>query len=141
LDADVILHLAAVTDTNAAWEQRGDKNSICYRLNVGGTQNILDLCRQHNKHLIYISTDFVFDGTKITPYTEEDEPNPIERYGENKYLGEKLILDSNDSASIVRITYPYRAKFDQKPDIPPPAAPRTSPSPGRPSSTATSPSS
>jgi dTDP-4-dehydrorhamnose reductase len=117
LDADIVLHLAAFTDTNAAWEQRGDKNSICYRLNVGGTQNILDLCKEHNKHLIYISTDFVFDGTKTTPYTEEDQPNPIEWYGETKYLGEKLILDSKHSASIVRITYPYRANFDQKPDI------------------------
>jgi dTDP-4-dehydrorhamnose reductase len=117
LDVDVVLHLAAFTDTNAAWEQRGDKNGICYRLNVGGTQNILDLCREHNKHLIYISTDFVFDGLKNTPYTEEDAPNPIEWYGETKYLGEKLILDSKHNASIVRITYPYRANFNQKPDI------------------------
>jgi len=117
LDADVVLHMAAFTDTNAAWEQKGDKSGICYRLNVDGTQNIIDLCQKHNKYLIYISTDFVFDGTKTTPYTEEDQPNPIEWYGETKYFGEKLILDQKVNATIVRITYPYRANFEAKPDI------------------------
>ena len=118
LDADVVLHMAAFTDTNAAWEQKGDKTGLCYRLNVDGTQNIIDLCHQHNKYLIYISTDFVFDGTKTTPYTEEDVPNPIEWYGETKYLGEKVITDSGyDNYNISRITYPYRAKFDTKIDI------------------------
>jgi dTDP-4-dehydrorhamnose reductase len=117
LDADVVLHMAAFTDTNAAWLQKGDKTGICYRLNVDGTQNIIDLCLKHNKYLIYISTDFVFDGTKTTAYTEEDQPNPIEWYGETKYLGEKLILDQKVNAAIVRITYPYRANFEAKPDI------------------------
>lgn len=117
LDADVVLHMAAFTDTASAWEQRGDKSGICYRLNVDGTQNIIDLCQKHGKYLIYISTDFVFDGTKTTPYTEDDQPNPIEWYGETKYLGEKLILDQKVNAAIVRITYPYRANFEAKPDI------------------------
>jgi dTDP-4-dehydrorhamnose reductase len=117
LDADVVLHMAAFTDTNAAWLQKGDKTGLCYRLNVDGTQNIIDLCQKHGKYLIYISTDFVFDGTKTTAYTEEDQPNPIEWYGETKYLGEKLILDQKVNAAIVRITYPYRANFEAKPDI------------------------
>jgi len=117
LDADIVLHMAAFTDTNAAWLQKDDKTGICYRLNVDGTQNIIDLCQKHNKYLIYISTDFVFDGTKTTPYTEEDQPNPIEWYGETKYLGEKLIIDQKVNAAIVRITYPYRANFEAKPDI------------------------
>jgi len=117
-DAIAVLHLAAFTDTNAAWEQRGDKTGICYQLNVIGTQNILELAQKHNQYLIYISTDFVFDGSKTTPYTEEDTSNPIEWYGETKYLGEKVILDSGFSNyNISRITYPYRAKFDTKVDI------------------------
>jgi dTDP-4-dehydrorhamnose reductase len=117
-DAVAVLHLAAFTDTNAAWEQRGDKSGICYQLNVEGTRNILELAKKNNQYLIYISTDFVFDGSKITPYTEKDTPNPIEWYGETKYLGEKLILDSSYSNyNISRITYPYRANFGTKVDI------------------------
>lgn len=117
-DAVAVLHLAAFTDTNAAWEQRGDKTGICYQLNVEGTQNILELAKKYNQYFIYISTDFVFDGNKTTPYTENDIPNPIEWYGETKYLGEKLIQDSGYSNyNISRITYPYRSNFDIKVDI------------------------
>ncbi|MFA5532533.1 MAG: sugar nucleotide-binding protein [Candidatus Shapirobacteria bacterium] len=117
-DAVAVIHMAAFTDTNAAWEQRGDKSGICYQLNVQGTQNILDLAKKYNQYLIYISTDFIFDGAKSTPYTESDPPSPIEWYGETKYLGEKVILDSGyQNYNISRITYPYRAKFDNKVDI------------------------
>lgn len=116
-DAVAVIHMAAFTDTNAAWEQKGDKSGICYRLNVDGTKNILELAKKYNMYLIYISTDFVFDGTKTTPYTEDDQPNPIEWYGETKYLGEKVVLESGYPAAITRITYPYRANFDIKPDI------------------------
>jgi len=117
-DAVAVLHMAAFTDTNAAWEQKGDKTGICYQLNVEGTQNILDLAKKYNQYLVYISTDFVFDGSKTTPYLETDTPNPIEWYGETKYLGEKLILDSDyANFNISRITYPYRAEFEKKVDI------------------------
>ena len=117
-DAVAVLHLAAFTDTNAAWEQKGDKSGICYQLNVEGTRNILNLAKKYNQYLIYVSTDFVFDGAKDTPYTEIDEPSPIEWYGETKYLGEKVILDSGyQNYAITRITYPYRAHFETKPDI------------------------
>lgn len=116
-DATSVIHMAAFTDTNAAWNQKGDKTGLCYRLNVEGTQNILNLCQKYNKHLIYISTDFVFDGNKEGAYTEEDTPNPIEWYGETKYLGEKVILDSGYPVTIIRIAFPYRANFEPKKDI------------------------
>jgi len=116
-DAVAVLHMAAFTDTNAAWSQNGDKTGICYQLNVEGTRNILELAKQYNQYLVYISTDFVFDGNKTTPYTEDDQPNPIEWYGETKYLGEKVITDSGYNSAIVRITYPYLANFEAKPDI------------------------
>lgn len=116
-DADAIIHLAAFTDTNAAWLQNGDKNGLCYDLNYNGTKNILELCQKHNKYLINISTDYVFDGTKDGAYTEEDIPNPIEWYGATKAMAEKLILDSQHPASIVRISFPYRAKFEPKKDL------------------------
>jgi len=117
-DAIAVLHMAAFTDTNVAWDQRGDKTGICYQLNVEGTRNILNLAKKYNQYLIYISTDFVFDGAKNTPYLETDTPFPIEWYGETKYLGEKVIQDSGyTNYNISRITYPYRAKFEIKADI------------------------
>jgi len=114
---DTIIHLAAFTDTNAAWLQRGDKNSLCYRLNVEGTQNILDLCAEYHKYLIHISTDFVFDGTKQGSYTEQDSPNPLEWYGQTKYEAEKLVTASGLPSAIVRIAFPYRAIYDAKTDL------------------------
>ena len=116
-DADAVLHLAAFTDTNAAWAQKGDKTGLCYQLNVVGTQNIVDLCNKYKKYLIHISTDYVFDGTKIGRYDENDTPNAIEWYGETKAMAEKVVLDSGISASIVRLAYPYRANFEGKVDI------------------------
>lgn len=116
-EASTVIHFAAFTDTNAAWNQKGDKTGLCYQLNVDGTQNIVDLCKKYNKYLIHISTDFVFDGTKKTQYTEEDSPHPLDWYGETKYLAEKLILDSHHPTSIVRIAFPYRASSSTKVDL------------------------
>lgn len=116
-DFDCFLHLAAFTDTAQAWAQNGDKNGLCYQLNVVGTQNIIDLCKKYNKHLIHISTDFVFDGNKEGAYAEEDIPNPIEWYGATKYEAEKLVLSSGIPATIIRLAYPYRAVFADKKDL------------------------
>ncbi len=116
-DFDCFIHLAAFTDTNQAWAQNGDENGLCYQLNVVGTRNIVNLCKKYNKHLIAISTDFVFDGQKTDKYTEEDSPNPIEWYGKTKYLAEQEVLNSGIPATIIRIAYPYRANFADKKDL------------------------
>lgn len=116
-DSVAVLHLAAFTDTNSAWTQNQDKSGPCYQVNVIGTQNIVNLCQKYDKHLVHISTDFVFDGTKEGKYTEEDSPNPIEWYGETKYFAEKVILDSGIKSSILRIAFPYRSNHDSKKDI------------------------
>jgi dTDP-4-dehydrorhamnose reductase len=116
-DTDAVLHLAAFTDTNAAWDQKGDKTGLCYQLNVNGTQNMVNLCKKYDKYLIHISTDYVFNGQKDTPYTEEDPPSAIEWYGETKAMAEKVVSDSFIPASIVRLAFPYRAKYDTKVDI------------------------
>ena len=113
--AKVVLHLAAFTDTNAAWNQTGETGGPCYQLNVIGTQNIANLCLKYDKHLIYISTDFVFGGSKSTPYTEEDIPDPIDWYGHTKCEAEKIAATAN--ATIVRIAYPYRSHFPTKTDL------------------------
>jgi len=116
-EATHVLHLAAFTDTNAAWEQKGDTRGLCYQINVVGTQNIVKMCQKYNKYLIHISTDYVFDGQKKTAYVETDLPNPLDWYAETKCLAEKVILDSKLPATIVRIAPPYRSKFDTKVDF------------------------
>lgn len=116
-DADAVLHLAAFTDTNAAWDQKGDQSGLCYQLNVVGTQNVVNLCQKYGKYLIHISTDYVFDGNKVGPYTEDDATSAIEWYGETKAMAEKVVTDSGINASIVRLAFPYRAKYDTKVDI------------------------
>jgi dTDP-4-dehydrorhamnose reductase len=113
---DIVLHLAAFTDTNAAWNQKGDKDGLCYQLNVVGTQNIVSLCQKYGKYLIHISTDFVFDGTKETPYNEEDTPNPLDWYGQTKYEAERVVLSFQNNSSIIRIALPYRSFFPNKTD-------------------------
>ena len=116
-DTDAVLHLAAFTDTNAAWTQNGDKNGLCYQLNVTGTQNIVNLCQKYGKYLIYISTDYVFDGKKSGKYNEDDVVSPIEWYGATKAMGENIVTTSGILASIVRLAFPYRANFEAKKDI------------------------
>jgi len=116
--ADIILHLAAFTDVEAAAKQDGDKSGLAYRVNVLGTQNLVKATQKHNKYLVHISTDFVFDGTKKKPYTEEDQPKPIEWYGQTKAMAEAEVqkLDKRNW-SIIRTASPFRANFPDKPDL------------------------
>jgi dTDP-4-dehydrorhamnose reductase len=111
-DAKAVIHLAAFTDVNEAWKQRGDREGLCYKINVEGTRNVSTLAGEFKKYLIHISTDFVFNG-KNPPtggYTESDEPKPIEWYGWTKLLAEQEIQNLSIEASILRIAFPYKAK-------------------------------
>lgn len=115
--AGTLIHLAAFTDTDKAFQESGDKNGLCYQVNVVGTENIVKACQTKNIHLIHISTDYVFDGTKSTPYVEDDPRNPLEWYGQTKMEAEDVVSQSGASFTIVRISYPYRGNFDLKPDL------------------------
>lgn len=114
---DCIINFAAYTNVGEAEIQKDNEGGLCYRINVLGAKNVADACRQYNKYLIHISTDYVFDGQKAEPYTEADIPNPINWYGMTKYLGEKEVLKSECLLAIVRISMPYRAKYKLKRDI------------------------
>lgn len=116
-EAEVVLHLAAFTDVDAASKQEGDKNGRCYQVNVLGTKNIISACKTSGKYLIHFSTDFVFDGKKRKPYTEEDEPSPIEWYGKTKFWAEEEVKKGGINYAIVRLAFPFRAKFKQKEDL------------------------
>ncbi len=111
LNFDVFLHLAAYTNVDKA---EIEKEKV-WKINVEGTRNVFDAVNSLNKNFIYISTDFVFDGKKQkTPFFEDSNPNPISYYGSTKYEGEKIV---NGKGTIIRLSYPYRTKFGNKPDI------------------------
>lgn len=115
--AKVIIHMAAKTDVDGCEDDKiqGDEGS-CWLVNTEGTKNIVEAARRYAKRVIYISTDFVFDGTKDF-YTEEDTPNPVNWYGYTKYEGEKIVQSSGISYAIIRLAYPYRAYFEAKQDF------------------------
>lgn len=115
--ATALIHLAAFTDTAKAESEAGNKEGICYRVNVVGTENIANSCRDHNIFMIHVSTDFVFDGTKTEPYVESDPRSPLGWYGTTKALAEETVEKSGVKYAIARLSYPYRANFDQKPDL------------------------
>jgi len=111
LNFDVFLHLAAYTNVDKA---EIEKEKV-WKINVEGTRNVFDAVNSLNKNFIYISTDFVFDGkAENSPFFEDSNPNPISYYGSTKYEGEKIV---NGNGTIIRLSYPYRTKFGNKPDI------------------------
>lgn len=115
--AEALIHLAAFTDANAAQEQNGDTTGSAYQVNVVGTENIARLCQKHGLHLIHVSTSYVFDGTKNDAYSEEDAPSASEWYGFTKLKAEEVVQRILPTASIFRISFPYRTDEFPKPDI------------------------
>lgn len=115
--ADVIVHMAAFTDVNAAAQQEGKPDGMCFQINVTGTQNVVKLAKQLNCRLIHISTDYVFNGAKPEEYVETDNPKPIEWYGKTKYEAEKIVMASNIKWCIARTAYPFLAEFLGKLDL------------------------
>lgn len=114
-NASLVLHLAAKTDVDGCQKDISQgTNGQAWKINVEGTRNVINACARSGKKLIYVSTDFVFDGKKEKPYSEEDTPNPINWYGQTKYEGEKLVSSSSLSWMILRLAYPYRANFQKK---------------------------
>jgi dTDP-4-dehydrorhamnose reductase len=107
--SEVVIHFAAFTDVTKAWEQKGDKSGIAWQVNVLGTQNVISAAKQSGKHLIHISTAYVFDGENTQMYTEEDQPHPIEWYGQTKFEAEQLIKQSDINWTILRIDQPFRS--------------------------------
>ncbi len=110
---------SAFTDVDGAEAQRNDKNGICWKINVEGVKNIVKAAKQKNCKLIFISTDFVFDGQN-GPYSEDDavgtNPDQISWYGLTKIESEKIIQENLENFIILRIAYPYRGKFKGKDD-------------------------
>ncbi|WP_333693496.1 dTDP-4-dehydrorhamnose reductase [Flavobacterium sp.] len=76
-------------------------------INVVGPKNLAEVCKEFDTILLHISTDFVFDGTKDSPYTEDDFPNPTGVYGQTKSEGEKAIQETWQKHFIIRTSWVY----------------------------------
>lgn len=115
-----LILFSAYTDVDGAEAQRGDNKGSCWKINVNGVENIVKACKKNNCKLIFISTDFVFDG-KSGPYSEQEltgrNLKDISWYGITKIEGEKYIQKNLKDAVIIRISYPYRARFELKDDV------------------------
>lgn len=100
---DFIVHAAAYTNVDGAEAER-DK---AFLINEKGTQNIARISGDMGIPIAYISTDYVFDGTKDSPYVPDDPVNPINAYGESKLAGEKALKGNNPNFYILRTSWLY----------------------------------
>ncbi len=99
---DVIIHCAAYTNVD---EAEGDPET-CRKVNVEGTKYLVQAAKQVNAKIIYISTDYVFDGENPDPYQVNEPANPQSIYGQTKYEGEKLVREY-PKHFIVRIAWVF----------------------------------
>lgn len=103
---DVIINCAAYTAVDKAETER----ERAFAVNADGARNVARAAAQHGARLIHISTDFVFDGRKSTPYLPDDEPNPLSVYGASKLAGERFVQqETGVNALIIRTAWVYSA--------------------------------
>lgn len=100
---DVVIHCAAYTAVDKAEDEQG----LCYLVNVSATENIAQICKKIDAKMVYISTDYVFDGTKDGFYEVDDKPNPVNVYGKTKLLGEQAIQKILNKYFLVRISWVF----------------------------------
>ena len=103
VNPEAIIHCAAYT----AVDKAEDEEELCRRVNAIATKDIAECAKKLDIPMIYISTDYVFDGTKDGEYTEEDIPNPINVYGKTKYEGEVYVQELLEKYYIVRISWVF----------------------------------
>lgn len=103
INPEAIIHCAAYT----AVDKAEDEEELCRRVNATATKDIAECAKKIDIPMIYISTDYVFDGTKVGEYTEEDTPNPINVYGKTKHEGEVYVQELLERYYIVRISWVF----------------------------------
>jgi len=105
---DIIVHTSALVGINICEKEP----ELAYKINIEGTKNIVDAANTTKTKIIYISTDYVFNGKKGS-YKEEDKPDPINYYGKTKLEGEKLI-DTNNNAIVRTSIYGWNIIKERK---------------------------
>ena len=103
LDFDVLINCAAFTNVDLCETQREQ----AFQINAEAPRVLAEICREKKAKLIHFSTDYVFDGEKREPYTEDDVAKPISVYGESKREGEKLVLQTQDRHLVVRVSWVF----------------------------------
>lgn len=101
--ADAVIHCAAYTAVDAA----EDNVELCRRINGEGTRNVAVACRDAGVKLMYISTDYVFDGQGTRPWEPDDKRNPLNVYGQTKYEGELAVEELLEKYFTVRIAWVF----------------------------------
>ncbi|MEW9700300.1 dTDP-4-dehydrorhamnose reductase [Paenibacillus sp. SI8] len=103
---DVVIHAAAYTNVDKAESE----TELAYQINAIGSLHMAKACEQIGAKLVYVSTDYVFDGAKGSPYDEIDTTNPNNVYGRSKLLGEKFVSMTCTRHFIVRTSWLYGTK-------------------------------
>ena len=103
MNFDVLINAAAFTNVDACETER----DRAFRINAEAPGVLAEICNEKDAKLIHFSTDYVFDGEKRAPYTEEDQANPISAYGESKLAGEKNVLAADDGHLVVRVSWVF----------------------------------
>jgi dTDP-4-dehydrorhamnose reductase len=100
---DVVIHAAAYTKVDLA-ESEPDQ---AFLINAYGSRNVAVASEAVGAKLVYVSTDYVFDGTANTPYNEFSSTNPMSVYGKSKLAGEQFVRDLHSKFFIVRTSWVY----------------------------------
>jgi dTDP-4-dehydrorhamnose reductase len=99
----VLINAAAFTNVDACETER----DRAFLINAEAPGVLAQICHAKEAKLIHFSTDYVFDGEKRAPYTEEDQANPISLYGESKLAGEKNVLAAENGHLVVRVSWVF----------------------------------
>ena len=103
VDPALVVNAAAYTDVNGA----EDEPERAAMLNAEAPRVLAEAAREAEAWLVHYSTDYVFDGEKRTPYTEDDTPNPINVYGRTKWNGEQALRDVGERSVVLRTSWVY----------------------------------
>ena len=103
VDLELLINTAAQTNVDRC-ETHSDE---AFAINAEAPRVLASICRAKNARFIHVSTDYVFDGQKRTPYTEQDRAEPISVYGESKREGERRALEANDRSLILRVSWVF----------------------------------
>lgn len=98
-----IINCAAMTDVDGCESAEREAREV----NAHAPGNLAEKCARRDIGFVHVSTDYVFDGTARSPYTEDSVPNPIQAYGRTKLAGERAVREAYEDALIVRLSFVY----------------------------------
>lgn len=102
-NVEAVIHCAAYTAVDAA----EDNLELCRKVNAAGTENIAKVCKKLDLKMVYISTDYVFDGEGERPWEPDDRRDPLNAYGIGKYEGELAVEENLEKYFIIRIAWVF----------------------------------